>query len=83
MINFRIMLDISNIYKDIRHLKLKEYRSPFPTIFISAKDPDDACFIAINNLIRLILNEDSSIEMRIICKQIKQKIKIDKIYILN
>jgi len=77
------MLDISNIYLNIKHLKLKKYDSPFPTIFISAKDPDDACYIIIRNLINLIMNQDPSIDMRLICKKIKRECKIDKIYILN
>lgn len=83
MINFRIMLDISNIYVDIKHLKLKKYNSPFPTIFVSAKDPDDACYKVIQNLINLLMEQDNSIDMRIVCRKIKRESKIDKIYILN
>jgi hypothetical protein len=77
------MLDISNVYKDIRHLDLKKYNSPFPTLFVSAKDPDDACNVVINNLIKIILDQNSSIQMRIICIRIRKKSKIDKVYILN
>jgi hypothetical protein len=77
------MLDISNVYKYIRHLNLKKYDSPFPTIFISAKDPDDACNMVINQLITTILNQEPTIKMRLICKKIRRECKIDKIYILN
>ena len=77
------MLDISNIYKYIRHLKLQKYNSPFPTIFVSATDPDDACFIVLNDLINIILHQDCSIDMRIICRKLRRRSKIDKIYILN
>jgi hypothetical protein len=77
------MLDISNIYRDIEHLKLKSYNSPFPTIFISAQNPDDACNLVINNLIQLIMKQDDSIKMRIICRKIRRRSKVDKIYILN
>lgn len=83
MINFRIMLDISSIYNRIKHLKLKSYASPFPTIFVTANDPDDACAVCINQLIKIIMDQDSSIEMRILCRKIKHQCKIDKIYILN
>lgn len=83
MINFRIMLDISSIYNDIKHLKLKSYSSPFPTVFVTADDPDDACLLCINQLIKIIIDQDPSIKMRILCKKLKQKCKIDKIYILN
>jgi hypothetical protein len=77
------MLDISNIYRDIKHLKLKNYNCPFPTVFVSANDPDDACVIVINDLLDIILEQDESIKMRIVCRKIRKKSKIDKIYILN
>jgi hypothetical protein len=76
------MLDISNIYAKIRHLYLKGYGSPFPTIFITATDPDMACVDAINGLIKILLNQDSSINMRIICRRIRRESRIDKVYSL-
>lgn len=83
MKNYRIMLDISNIYKLISHLNLKLYNSPFPVIFISAQDPDEACRLALDELIKIIMDQDPSIKMRIICKNIKLTCRIDKIYCLS
>lgn len=83
MINFRIMIDISNIYREVKHLNLKKYSSPFPTIFLTAKDPDDACVLVFDSLIKIIMDQDPSIQMRIICRKIKRTCKIDKIRILN
>lgn len=80
MRNYRIMLDISNVFSRIKHLFLKSYNSPFPTIFITAKDPDDACFDALNDLIKIIMKQNTSIEMRIVCREIRRKSRIDKIY---
>lgn len=76
------MLDISNVYRYIRHLRLKEYSSPFPIIFLAANDPDDACKIVFDNLITLIIGQEPSIDMRIVCRKIKRKSRIDKIYAL-
>lgn len=83
MINFRIMLDISNIYAEIRHLNLKKYNSPFPTIFLTAKDPDDACALVFDLLIKIIMDQDPSIKMRIVCRKLKRVCKIDKLQTLN
>jgi hypothetical protein len=83
MRNYRIMIDISSIYPYIRHLKLRSYNSPFPTIFISANDPDDACFCVLNQLIKIIIDQDPSIKMRIVCRKIKLYCRIDKIYELG
>lgn len=74
------MLDISNVFSRIKHLFLKSYNSPFPTIFISAQDPDDACFDALNDLIKIIMKQNTSIEMRLVCIEIRRKSRIDKIY---
>lgn len=76
------MLDISNIFTYIKHLSLKSYNCPFPTIFLSAPDPDGACFDVINGLIKIILDQDSSINMRIICRKLRREARIDKIYSL-
>lgn len=77
------MLDISNVYKEIKHLNLKKYNSPFPTIFLTATDPDDACVLVFDLLIKIIIDQDPSIKMRIICRKLKQLSKIDKLEILN
>jgi hypothetical protein len=82
MKSYRIMLDISSIYSKIKHLHLKSYNSPFPTIFISANDPDDACKTVFDQLITSIVFQDPSIKMRILCRKIKRQCRIDKIYLL-
>lgn len=82
MKNYRIMLDISQVFNRIKHLSLKSYNAPFPTIFISASDADEACRLAFDELITLILNQNPSITMRIICREIKRKCRIDKVYVL-
>jgi hypothetical protein len=76
------MLDISNIYPSIRHLYLKTYNSPFPTVFVIAADPDGACVDAIYGLIKILLDQDPSVNMRIICRKIRRESRIDKIYSL-
>lgn len=76
------MLDISNVFNRIKHLSLRSYNAPFPTVFISATDPDEACRLALDELITIILHQDPSIKMRIICREIKRRCRIDKIYIL-
>lgn len=80
MKNYRIMLDISNVFNKIKHLFLKAYNSPFPTVFVNAQNPDDACFEALNDLIKIIMKQNTSVEMRIVCREIRRKSRIDKIY---
>jgi hypothetical protein len=80
MKSYRIMIDISNVFSRIKHLFLKSYNSPFPTIFITSSDPDEACFEVFNDLIKIIMNQNPSLDMRIVCREIRRKSRIDKIY---
>lgn len=82
MSNYRIMLDISQVFNRIKHLPLRSYNAPFPTVFISAPNPDEACRLAFDELITIIINQNPSIKMRIICREIKRKCRIDKVYVL-
>lgn len=82
MRNYRLMVDISGVFNKIRHLILRSYNSPFPTLFISANDPDEACRLVFDQLIKIIIDQDPSIDMRILCRKIKRESRIDKIYIL-
>jgi hypothetical protein len=68
------------VFSKIRHLFLKTYNSPFPTIFVNADNPDDACFIVLNDLIKIIMKQNQSIEMRIICRKIAKESRIDRVY---
>lgn len=83
MRNYRIMLDISSVYGFIRHLKLRSYNSPFPTVFLSADDPDDACKLVLDQLTKIIIDQDPSINMRILCRRMRSEARIDKIYELG
>ena len=82
MRNYKIRLDISSIYQYIKHLKLKPFNSPFPIVFIAAQDPDDACVGVINELIDILMQQEPTINMRIIARKIRQQSRIDKIYSL-
>lgn len=82
MKNYRLMLDISRVFDKIKHLILRSYNSPFPTIFISANNPDEACRLAFDQLIKILIDQNPSITMRILCRKLKRECRIDKIYLL-
>jgi hypothetical protein len=48
-------------------------------VFVEADDPDGACFKAIFDLIQIILKQDDSIEARLLCRNIREEIRIIKI----
>ena len=79
MMIFKIRLDLSLIINRLIRFDLQEYDSTQPIVFIEAANPDDACFKAIFNLIQIILKQDASIEARLLCRSIREDIRILKI----
>jgi hypothetical protein len=79
MRNFKVNIDITDLFLDLKQFHLKEYPMPYLTLFIEADDPDDACYTLIQRLIKDILRRDTSISTRIFCRSIKKLIRFDKI----
>jgi len=79
MRNFRLSLDLSDVYLELQEFDLREYTKPFMFKFVEAKDPDDACSIAIKFIIQEIMAQDSSLKARILCKKIRSLVRIDKV----
>lgn len=82
MRNFKISIDFSDLYLELVDLYMKEYTQPFMLVFVEAEDPDDACFKVLSRIIQIILNNGKTIENRILCRKMKYKLRIEKIYSL-
>jgi len=82
MRNFKISIDLSDLYLELVDLDMREFTQPFMLVFIEAENPDDACFEVISRIIQIILNNGKTIENRILCRKLKNKLRIEKIYSL-
>jgi hypothetical protein len=79
MRNFRLSIDLSDLYIELKSFSLREYSLPFSLIFVEANDPDDACYTVLIKLMKLLMDQDPSLKTRILCKKIKKHMRIDKI----
>ena len=79
MPNYRLSVDLSALQSELLKYDLRDYRLPFSLYFLEADNPDDACSTIMNRLMRLVMKENSSIKTRILCRQIRRFIRIDKI----
>mgnify|MGYP001192582842 CR=1 FL=1 len=79
MPNFRVSIDLCDIYRDLTEFNLRDYNLPFCLVFIEAENPDDACLIVQERIMREIIKEKDSIEGRIMCEKIKKCMRIDRI----
>lgn len=80
MKTYKVHIDISDIFNDIKHFKIREYYQPFMCVFIQAKNPDDACHKVLTDLIKSILKKNNNINTRIFCRLIKYNLRIEKVY---
>ena len=79
MRNYKVSLDLSDIFREIKVYKLREFDAPFLIMFIQASDPDEVCSELLHRLMSQLLSKNNSIKTRVLCRKIRQKIRFDKI----
>tara|TARA_B100000131_G_scaffold248836_1_gene242006 strand:+ start:3993 stop:4241 length:249 start_codon:yes stop_codon:yes gene_type:complete len=79
MVLYKVHMDLSLVINELTKFRLYQYNSAYPIVFVEANNPDDACFKSIYNLIQMIMSQDSSIEARLLCREIKNDIRVVKI----
>ena len=78
---YKIYMDLSLIMSRLKRFNLGEYSSNFPTIFVDARDPDEACHLAYYKLVEILLKQDDSPETSALAKDILYDITVRKIKI--
>ena len=76
---YKVYLDMSLVIARLKKFKLNKYNSSHPIVFVEASDPDGACWKAVNNLLRSILDQDDSAKTRMLCREIKGDIRVIKV----
>jgi len=79
MPNYRISIDLVDLYRDIENYSLREYRLPFSLYILEADNPDDASHTIMMRIMRALMKKDTSIETRILCRRIRRSLRLDKI----
>ena len=79
--SYRVTVDLLDFAanSEIRRFKLGTFSLPECTLFIEANDPDDAANIVKNRLIKTILDQDTGVWTRILCRKIRRRMRIIKI----
>ena len=73
-------MDITMCIARLSGFNLREFNSPYPVIFIEAKDPDDACYKCICNFTENLLKQNESSKTALLIKDILQDVVIKKVY---
>lgn len=72
-------MDLSLVIVRLKKFKLYEYSSSYPTIFVDARNPDEACHLAYFRLVEILLKQDNSPETSSLAKDILYDITIKRI----
>lgn len=78
---YKIYMDLSLVISRLNKFRLYEYSSSFPTIFVDARDPDEACHLAYFRLVEILLKQDNSPETSSLAKDILYDITIRSIQV--
>ena len=79
MPNYRMTIDLLDLYMDLARYDLREYRLPFSLYILEADNPDDACSILLRRIMNAIMQKDPSMETRILCRKLRRFMRIDRI----
>ena len=80
MQNYKLEVDLLDVINELSPLDLVGYRTPFLTVFIEADNPDDACHSFLRMMKSAILTRDNSMETRLLCRRMKNIVRVDKVY---
>tara|TARA_B100001778_G_scaffold287976_1_gene256049 strand:- start:5068 stop:5316 length:249 start_codon:yes stop_codon:yes gene_type:complete len=79
MPNYRLSIDLSDLYLEIEKYSLREYRLPFSLYILEADNPDDACATIMLRIMTSLMKTEHTIETRVLCRKVRKFLRVDKI----
>jgi len=79
MPNYRISIDLSDLYLELEPYCLREYGQPFSLYILEGDNPDDVCSSLMNRIQNELLKKDKTIKTRILCRKVRRLLRIDRI----
>ncbi len=79
MPNYRISLDLSDLYTELSDYDLREYRLPFSLYILEADSPDDACYEILKRIQNSLMKQAQGVDTRVLCRKVRKLMRIDKI----
>ena len=79
MPNYRISIDLSDLYIELEPYCLREYSQPFSLYIMEAENPDDVASSIMRRIQGELLKKDKTIKTRILCRKVRRLMRIDRI----
>jgi hypothetical protein len=79
MPNYRISLDLVDLYPELDSYGLREFNSPFLLYILESENADQACYEIMIRLMRSLIRQNNDIETRIFCRKVRRLMRVDKV----
>jgi hypothetical protein len=79
MPNYRVSLDLVDLYPKLDRYGLREFNSPFLLYILESENADQACYEIMIRLMRSLIRQSNDIETRIFCRKVRRLMRIDKV----
>jgi hypothetical protein len=79
MRNYKVHIDLVDLYEYISEFDLLEYRHLFMIVFVEAENPDHACYLVRKRIKYSIMNTKNTLRARIACRKVNLYLRIDRI----
>jgi hypothetical protein len=81
MKKYKLFLDLTLIMHRLKRVRLDEYNSRFPIVFIDANDPDAACNLCYIEITQKIMKSKLSEKEKIaLCVDLLKDMRISKVF---
>jgi hypothetical protein len=77
---YKVKLSLLLVMHRLKRYDLGRYNYDTPIIFVDAKDPDGACHAAVYGLFEIMYKQDSSIETKLLFRELAYDIRVIKVY---
>lgn len=74
-----VTFDLTMVLPRLLQFNLHEFNHQYPSIFIEAPDPDEACYLAYCKFSETLFRQDSSKSTANLIKQLEYEIRITKV----
>jgi hypothetical protein len=80
---YRVHIDMSKVIGDLKKAGIKSHNKLETILRVKAKDPDEACSLAIEKIYTDIIKERACIKFQEIAKKAKNVISVTKVRRIN
>lgn len=74
-----VTFDLTMVLHRLLQFNLQEFNHEYPSIFIEAPDPDEACYLAYCKFSETLFRKDSSKNTANLIKELEYEIRITKV----